>query len=113
MHSKFHSLPSSVGVPVRLPGTILLLLVLATITSAQTTLSKPPAEIARDQSKAVVLLEPLDDQGKAMGQGSGFVVTPGGAIITNLHVIQGASSVRVKLPSGDAYQTADLIAFDQ
>ena len=112
MHFKSDSPPSNIGMPSCLPCIILLLL-LAAIASAQTTVSKQPAEIARDQAKAVVLLEPLDDQGRAMGQGSGFVVTPGGAIITNLHVIQGAASVRVKLPSGDVYQTADLVAFDQ
>ena len=114
MHFNSHPPPTNAGMPARLSGGVLLLtLVAAGIASGQTITSKPPAENARDQSKAVVLLEPLDDQGKATGQGSGFIVTPSGAVITNLHVIQGASSVRVKLPSGDVYQTADLVAFDQ
>ncbi len=89
-----------------------LLLLLATLGAGQTPGSKLPAEIAREQSNAVVLIEPLDERGRALGQGSGFIVSPGGAIVTNLHVIQGAVSVRVKLTGGDVYQTADVVDFD-
>lgn len=80
--------------------------------AAQTRTSKPPAEIAREQSPAVVVIEPTDDAGRPLAQGSGFIVTPNGAIVTNLHVIRGAKNVRVKLPGGDIYQTSDLIDFD-
>lgn len=87
--------------------------ILALPANAQTATPKPPAEIAREQSMAVVLLEPLDEQGRVLGQGSGFVVTSNGAIVTNLHVIQGATRVRVKLPNGDVYETKELVDFDQ
>lgn len=70
------------------------------------------AELALEQSKAVVLLEPLDERGRPIGQGSGFVVSASGAIATNLHVIQGATTVRVKLPGGDTYQTSDVVDVD-
>jgi Trypsin-like peptidase domain len=73
---------------------------------------KSPSEIAREQSKAVVVLEGLDDRGNVVGQGSGFIVTQSGAIVTNLHVVRGASMVRVKLPSGDTYKTADIVDID-
>src|SRR5688572_18569831 len=73
---------------------------------------KSPSEIAREQSKAVVIIETLDERGSVTGQGSGFIVTPQGAVVTNLHVVQGAASVRVKLPGGDVYKTSDLIDVD-
>lgn len=79
---------------------------------AQSRGGKQPAEIAREQSRAVVVIEALDHEGRLMGQGSGFLVTPSGAIVTNLHVIRSAARVRVKLPEGDVYQTEDLIDFD-
>jgi trypsin-like peptidase len=73
---------------------------------------KSPSEIAREQSKAVVVLEGLDERSNVVGQGSGFIVTENGAIVTNLHVVQGASWVRVKLPSGDMYKTVDVVDID-
>ncbi|MBO0799450.1 MAG: trypsin-like peptidase domain-containing protein [Blastocatellia bacterium] len=74
--------------------------------------TKSPSDIAREQSKAVVVLEGLDDRNNVVGQGSGFIVTPNGAIVTNLHVVRGASMVLVKLPSGDMYKTADVVDVD-
>jgi len=45
------------------------------------------------------------------GLGSGFVVGPGGLIVTNFHVVGGASEILVTLPSGDS-RRADVIALD-
>jgi S1-C subfamily serine protease len=74
---------------------------------------KSPSEIAREQSQAVVVIEQLDERGNTLGQGSGFIVTSSGAILTNLHVIQGATVVRVKLPNGDVYKTSDVVDVDE
>jgi S1-C subfamily serine protease len=92
--------------------TILLALFIPAAVLAQNQAMKSPSEIAREQSKAVVIIEALDERGSVTGQGSGFIVTPQGAVVTNLHVVQGASSLRVKLPGGDAYKTSDLIDVD-
>jgi hypothetical protein len=59
-----------------------------------------------------VLVEALDAAGTLTGQGSGFLVSPKGAVVTNLHVIRGAQTVRVKLPNGDIYKTQDLVDVD-
>ncbi len=92
---------------------ISLLLISAASVGAQNAKSnKSPGEIARQQSQAVVVVESLDDRGTVIGQGSGFIVTPNGAVVSNLHVVQGAALVRVKLPSGDIYKTADLVDVD-
>ena len=45
------------------------------------------------------------------GLGSGFVVGPGGLIVTNFHVVRDASDILVTLPSGDS-RRADVIALD-
>jgi V8-like Glu-specific endopeptidase len=93
----------------RFTGLITLALALSIGAVAQI---KSPKEIARDISKAVVIVESLDERGTVTGQGSGFLVTANGAVITNLHVLQGAAMARVKLPNGDAYKTADLVEAD-
>lgn len=87
-------------------------LVLSVSALAQSQSAKSPGEIAREQSQAVVIVEALDDRGGVISQGSGFIVTPGGAIVSNLHVVQGAAMLRVKLPSGDVYKTSDLVDVD-
>src|SRR5262245_47441542 len=92
--------------------TIFLALLIPTAVFAQNQAMKSPSQIAREQSKAVIIIEALDDRGSVIGQGSGFIVTPQGAIVTNLHVVQGAASLRVKLPAGDAYKTSDLVDVD-
>jgi S1-C subfamily serine protease len=96
---------------VTIKTTLLALFIHASV-FAQKQALKSPSEIAREQSKAVVIIEALDERGSVMGQGSGFIVTPQGAIVTNLHVVQGASSLRVKLPGGDVYKTSDLVDVD-
>jgi S1-C subfamily serine protease len=60
----------------------------------------------------MVVVEALDVAGNVTGQGSGFIVTPKGAVVTNLHVIQGAHTVRVKLTNGDVYKTQELVDVD-
>ncbi|HZS09373.1 MAG TPA: S1C family serine protease [Blastocatellia bacterium] len=92
---------------------LLITLLIPASAFAQTTVPKSPAEIAKAQAQAVVVIEQLDESDNEIGQGSGFIVTPGGAIVTNLHVIQGADALRVKLPNGDVYKTVDVVDFDE
>ena len=77
------------------------------------TQAQPVVAIAREQAPAVVLVEALDEQGQVSGQGSGFVVTAVGTIVTNLHVLRGAARIQVRLASGDLYQTTELVDVDE
>jgi len=51
-------------------------------------------------SPGVVSIRTYDDQGSPYSQGSGFVYDDQGHIVTNFHVIEGASQMEVDFPSG-------------
>jgi hypothetical protein len=70
-----------------------------------------PAEIAKRTLPAVVAIRVKTPTGEASG--TGFVIDPSGTIITNLHVIRGATTVAVKLSNGDVYDQVKVRAFDE
>lgn len=61
---------------------------------------------------AVVSIATFDERGAAMGTGSGFVAQADGVIVTNYHVIRGASSVQVITKQGEKYDVKGVVAFD-
>jgi len=75
-------------------------------------------EIARLGKPAVVAINtetlvssPFGDSGLVPAAGSGFILTRGGYIITNHHVVAGARTISVVLDNGDAYD-ADWVGSD-
>ena len=61
-----------------------------------------PAVVER-VSPAVVNIT-VEQAGGSSGTGTGFVVRPGGIIVTNFHVVQGAFAIRVTLADGREFE---------
>jgi putative serine protease PepD len=89
----------------------------ATLTSQQTPLSVN--EIYKRNAPGVVEITvttqssggPFGQGGEQQAQGSGFVYDTQGDIVTDQHVVDGASSISVKFPNGATYK-ATLVGTD-
>ena len=69
-------------------------------------------ELVKAMSPAVVYIGNVDASGEEATFGSGFVVDPSGVIVTNYHVIEGASALRVKMKDGEIYDRVDVLEYD-
>jgi len=69
------------------------------------TYSRCIAEVAERSSPSVVAIHTTQN-GKPRGSGSGFAFTPDGLILTNSHVIHGASRIRVETTQGASAEAA-------
>ena len=68
-----------------------------------------------DSSVCVTVTAPVQQgwyQYEASGAGSGFIISEDGYIVTNYHVIEGASTIRVTLNNGEQYD-ASLIGGEE
>ena len=61
----------------------------------------------------MALIETFDDEGHGLEQGSGFVVSGDGTVLTNYHVIRGASRATAKFGGGTESEFAGVVAFDK
>ncbi len=76
-------------------------------------------QIARDATPSVVEIDstttssssPFPGSGSSSAEGTGFVYDAKGDIVTNEHVVDGASSVKVKLSDGSTYK-ATIVGAD-
>jgi len=106
-------------------GTALLLLPLhlAAQTGTPATRSRIPTpardnrvlsvkEIVQRESPAIVAIYNLDEKGELRGTGTGFIVRSTGVVVTNYHVIDGASDAMVKLKNGEVYDHVMVIEAD-
>lgn len=79
--------------------------------------SAPPRKgiptIAKDANGVIVSIITSDKDGNPVAQGSGFLVSKDGRIVTNYHVIKNGSSAIVKLPDGAFYVVDGVLAFDK
>jgi len=102
-------------VDVRLTMKLLLLVFLTA--GAGASQSAPPRKdiptIAKAANGAIVSIITSDKGGHPVAQGTGFLVSTDGRIVTNYHVIKGASSAIVKLPDGAFYDVDGVVAFDK
>jgi hypothetical protein len=70
------------------------------------------AEIAARCSPSVVVIETSNGNGQPLGQGSGYIYSTDGVIITNYHVVRGAGAVRVKVPAQGWVDATSLLGYD-
>lgn len=94
-------------------GTSILLLACSIVTAAaaqqhQLTVS----EVVKSSIDSVVLIVVNDDHGNPSAEGSGFIASPDGKIVTNHHVIAGAHSAIVKLNNGAFFEVDGILADD-
>ena len=79
--------------------------------------SAPPRRdipaIAKAANGAIVSIVMSDKDSHAIAQGSGFLISNDGVILTNYHVIAEGSSAVVKLPDGTLYVVDGVLASDK
>jgi S1-C subfamily serine protease len=69
------------------------------------------AQIADRATPSVVIVENFNEDGVKAGQGSGYVSSADGLVITNYHVIRGATSLMVRVPSREAIRVDSLLGY--
>ena len=74
---------------------------------------KTTAEIAAQATPAVVTIVTFDSDGKRVSQGSGFFVRSNGVLVTNWHVLAGASAATVVLRTGASFTRVGFLNGDQ
>lgn len=67
-------------------------------------------DLARDAKPSVVQLKRLDALGQEIGSGTGFFVTSDGWLVTNHHVIDGASSLEAQLDDLSVVRVEGILA---
>jgi V8-like Glu-specific endopeptidase len=94
----------------------LLLVAAMSAQNAPSTNKSPDLDIpaiAREANGSVVSIVMSDKDGHPLAQGSGFVISKDGRIVTNYHVIKNGSSAVVKLPDGAFFAVDGVLASDQ
>src|SRR5271170_1765520 len=69
--------------------------------------------ISREASGSIVSIVMSDKDGHPIAQGSGFLISKDGHIVTNYHVIRNGSSALVKLPNGTLFAVDGVLASDK
>lgn len=87
-----------------LAAAAVLLLAAISIAAWRWSASTPRQANFQKTRNSVVLVEAFDGANKAIATGSGFFVSPDGTLVTNFHVIKGASRVVLKLETGATFE---------
>jgi putative serine protease PepD len=69
--------------------------------------------MSREAKGAVVSIVMSDKGGHPIAQGSGFLISKDGHVVTNYHVIANGSSAVIKLPDGTFFVVDGVLATDK
>ena len=69
-------------------------------------------EIYERVSPSVVVVYNINESGQIRGHGTGFFIDPWGMVATNYHVVEGASSLKIKTKSGATMDIRGIAAAD-
>ncbi len=69
--------------------------------------------ISREANGAIVSIVMSDKDGHPIAQGSGFLISKDGRVVTNYHVIRNGRSALVKLPNGTFFTVDGVLASDK
>jgi S1-C subfamily serine protease len=70
------------------------------------------SQIAESATPSVVVIESIDENGSKSGHGSGYVFASDGTVVTNYHVVRGATRLNVRLTSGATLPAESVLAYD-
>lgn len=102
--------------PIRHKSWILLFLLTALCSSSGAAqapeVKRGIPDVAREAVRATVLVVASDKAGREISQGSGFVISSDGKVVTNYHVVEGAASVIIKFPDGAFYLIEGMLGSD-
>jgi S1-C subfamily serine protease len=73
---------------------------------------KSAKKVFSEASPTIVMLGAFDENGKALGLGSGFVINKDGLMISNYHVVKYAHAAMARTQKGEDYEVAGVVAFD-
>jgi S1-C subfamily serine protease len=85
----------------------------STVTNPAATQSPDLTALIRRVRPAVVTVIVYDHRGKELGFGSGFFISRSGELLTNHHVIEGASSARIRTFDGRTWPLRVILADDK
>lgn len=72
----------------------------------------PITRIFEDVNPAMVMIKVYDAKGEYLSQATGFIVSPDGLVVTNYHVIEDATSVRLQRAGGSPLSLEGVVAVE-
>jgi S1-C subfamily serine protease len=69
--------------------------------------------ISRDANGSIVSIVMSDKDGHPIAQGSGFLISKDGQVVTNYHVIRNGRSAVIKFPNGTLFAVDGVLVIDE
>ncbi len=98
-------------IPARAPLAVAGVLLVAGV-AAFFALARSAVGAARSVETGIVVIDTTLGYEGGQAAGTGMVLTPSGEVLTNNHVIQGATSIRVVVPQTGRRYTATVLGYD-